>query len=709
MAAPGNAASRAAELRAQLAHHAHLYYVLDSPEIDDAAYDALYRELQELEEAYPDLITPDSPTRRVGSAPLEKFEQVRHLEPMLSLANARNEEELLAWDQRNRRLLEAGELGETPVRYVVEPKIDGLAISLTYRDGLFVTGATRGNGEIGEDVTANLRTIGSLPLRLHGGDPPAVVEVRGEVYLPLAAFARLNEERAAAGLSVFVNPRNSAAGSIRQLDPRLAAERPLDLWCYAIGYSEGLDLPDHHSALEWLRAQGFKVNPQITVVGSIEEVTAACRAWEERRGELDYDIDGAVVKVDSYALQAALGSVAHDPRWAIAFKFAPTTVITRLHSIEVNVGRTGVLTPFAVLEPVFVGGVTVERATLHNEDDIRRKDIRPGDDVVLQRAGDVIPQVVGPVLEGSVEEDGRREERSARHAALPAWAMPETCPACGSHVVRETGEVAVRCPNRSCPAQLVESIKHFVSKGAMDIDGVGERLVEDLYAEDLVRDVADLYALTRDDLVGLEGFALDRKTGEARRADRVLASLVGSKGRPFARVLFALGIRHVGAVTAQALVEGFPGIDALMGAGVEELAAVPGVGPVVAEAVAQHLADEHNRGTIEKLRAAGVRLLEERPARAEGPLSGRTFVLTGKLPALTRGEAQALIEAQGGRVSGSVSRATDFVVVGEDAGSKLEKARTLGVQTLDEGALRELLAAGETAPAGPAEDQLPLG
>jgi DNA ligase (NAD+) len=709
VAAPGNAASRAAELRAQLAHHAHLYYVLDSPEIDDAAYDALYRELQELEEAHPDLITPDSPTRRVGSAPLEKFEQVRHLEPMLSLANARNEEELLAWDQRNRRLLEAGELGETPVRYVVEPKIDGLAISLTYRDGLFVTGATRGNGEIGEDVTANLRTIGSLPLRLHGGDPPGVVEVRGEVYLPLAAFARLNEERAAAGLSAFVNPRNSAAGSIRQLDPRLAAERPLDLWCYAIGYSEGLDLPDHHSALEWLRAQGFKVNPQITVVGSIEEVTAACRAWEERRGELDYDIDGAVVKVDSYALQAALGSVAHDPRWAIAFKFAPTTVITRLHSIEVNVGRTGVLTPFAVLEPVFVGGVTVERATLHNEDDIRRKDIRPGDDVVLQRAGDVIPQVVGPVLEGSVEEAGRREERSARHAALPAWAMPETCPACGSHVVRETGEVAVRCPNRSCPAQLVESIKHFVSKGAMDIDGVGERLVEDLYAEDLVRDVADLYALTRDDLVGLEGFALDRKTGEAKRADRVLASLVESKGRPFARVLFALGIRHVGAVTAQALVEGFPGIDALMGAGVDELAAVPGVGPVVAEAVAQHLADEHNRGTIEKLRAAGVRLLEERPARAEGPLSGCTFVLTGKLPALTRGEAQALIEAQGGRVSGSVSRATDFVVVGEDAGSKLEKARTLGVQTLDEGALRELLAAGETELAGPAEDQLPLG
>ena len=691
------AAARAAELRERLSHYAHLYYVLDQPAVDDAVYDALFEELRQLEERFPGLRTPDSPTQRVGGQVLERFAQVRHLEPMLSLANARNEDELLAWDQRNRRLLEASGLDETQMRYVVEPKIDGLAISLTYRDGLFATGATRGNGEVGEDVTANLRTIGSLPLRLRGGDPPAVVEVRGEVYLPLAAFARLNEERAAAGQSVFVNPRNSAAGSIRQLDPRLAASRPLDLWCYAIGYSEGLDLPDHHSALDWLREQGFKVNPRISVAGSSEEVTAACRDWEQRRGELDYDIDGAVVKVDSFALQTALGSVAHDPRWAIAFKFAPTTVVTRLQSIEVNVGRTGVLTPFAVLEPVFVGGVTVERATLHNEDDIRRKDIRPGDDVILQRAGDVIPQVVGPALDGPVDEDGRRVERSARHAALPEWTMPETCPACGSLVVRETGEVAVRCPNRSCPAQLVESIKHFVSKGAMDIDGVGERLVEDLFAEDLVRDVADLYGLTREDLVGLEGFALDRRTGEARRADRVLASLEDSRSRPFARVLFALGIRHVGSVTAQALVEGFPGIDELMGAATDDLAAVPGVGPVVAEAVAQHLADEHNRATIEKLRAAGLRLFEERPARAEGPLSGRTFVLTGKLPTLTRGEAQGLIEAQGGRVNRSVSRATDYVVVGEDAGSKLDRARSLGVPTLDEASFRALLAAGESS------------
>ena len=415
--------------------------------------------------------------------------------------------------------------------------------------------------------------------------------------------------------------------------------------------------------------------------------------------ELDYDIDGAVVKVDAFDLQAALGSVAHDPRWAIAFKFAPTTAITRLLSIEVNVGRTGVLTPFAVLEPVFVGGVTVERATLHNEDDIRRKDIRPGDDVILQRAGDVIPQVVGPALDGGVEDEGRRAERSARHAALPPWSMPEACPACGSRVVRETGEVAVRCPNRSCPAQLVESIKHFVSKGAMDIDGVGERLVEDLYAEDLVRDVADLYRLTRDDLVGLEGFALDRKTGEARRADRVLASIEESKGRPFARVLFALGIRHVGAVTAQALANGFPEIDALIAAGPDELAALPGVGPIVAEAVVQHLADEHNRATIARLRDAGLRLVEEHPGRAEGTLAGRTLVLTGRLPTLTRGEAQGLIEAQGGRVSGSVSKSTGYVVAGEDAGSKLDRARALGVPVLDEAAFRVLLATGPPAAA----------
>jgi DNA ligase (NAD+) len=704
------AASRAADLRATINRHAYLYYVLDRPEIDDAAYDALYRELQTLEGEYPELRTADSPTQRVGAAPLEGFTQVRHLEPLLSLANARDEEELLAWDQRNRRLLEARGLEDAPLRYVVEPKIDGLAISLTYRGGVFAVGATRGNGEVGEDVTANLRTIGSLPLRLRLADPPPVVEVRGEVYLPLAAFRRLNEQRVAEGLPAFVNPRNSAAGSIRQLDPRIAAERPLDVWCYAVGYSEGLDLADHHSALDWLRAAGFKVNPDIVLVDGVEQAAAACRSWEERRGELDYDIDGAVVKVDDYALQRALGSVAHDPRWAIAFKFAPTTVTTRLHSIEVNVGRTGVLTPFAVLEPVFVGGVTVERATLHNEDDIRRKDIRPGDDVILQRAGDVIPQIVGPVITGEAD-DGGRLPRAERHAALAEWVMPATCPACGAETVRETGEVAVRCPNRSCPAQLVESIKHFVSKGAMDIEGIGEETVELLHEQGLIENVAGLYDLERDHFVRLEDGkvvalplfgAKTRKDEdgtlaivEAKRADKVLAAIEESKQRPFARVLFALGIRHVGSVTAQALVERYPGIDALLAAGAADLAEVPGVGPVVAEAVEQYLGDAHNRETIEKLRAAGVRLIEETPVREAGPLTGSSFVLTGKLPTITRGQAQELIEAAGGRVSGSVSRAIDYVVAGEDAGAKLAKATALGIAVIDESTLLQLVAGGE--------------
>lgn len=712
-----DAAARAATLRETINHHAYLYYVLDRPEIDDAQYDELFRELQALEDGHPELRTPDSPTQRVGAPPLDGFTQYRHLEPLLSLANARNDEELLAWDQRNRRLLEARGLGDTRFRYVVEPKIDGLAISLTYREGVFAVGATRGNGEVGEDVTANLRTIGSLPLRLRLADPPPVVEVRGEVYLRLAAFRRLNEARQEAGLSAFINPRNAAAGSIRQLDPAVAASRPLDVWCYAVGYSEGLELQDHHGALEWLRAAGFKVNPDIVTADGIEQAAAACRRWEERRGELDYDIDGAVVKVDEFAVQRELGSVAHDPRWAIAFKFAPTTAVTRLHSIEVNVGRTGVLTPFAVLEPVFVGGVTVERATLHNEDDIRRKDIRPGDDVILQRAGDVIPQVVGPVTSGETDAgEGRRVSREARHQALPEYVMPAACPACGSETVRETGEVAVRCPNRSCPAQLVESIKHFVSKGAMDIEGIGEETVALLHGQGLIRNVADLYALRREhfvrvesgDVVALPGFggkarkdeAGELQLVEAKRADKTLAAIAASRERPFVRVLYALGIRHVGAVTAQALVERYPSVDALLAAGAEDLAEVPGVGPVVAEAVEQFLGDEHNRETIEKLRAAGVRLVEDAPARPQGPLVGRTFVLTGKLPTLSRGQAQELIEAAGGRVGGSVGKATDYVVAGEDPGSKLAKAEALGVTVVDEAGLRELLGGAGEDPGG---------
>jgi len=707
----GDAARRAAELRALVAHHGHLYYVLDQPEISDAEYDALFRELRALEDEYPELRTPDSPTQRVGGRPLEKFEQVRHLEPMLSLANARDEDELRAWDARNRRLLDGGGLEEEPFRYVVEPKIDGLAISLTYRDGVFSVGATRGNGTVGEDVTANLRTIHALPLRLRGESPPAVVEVRGEVYLPLAAFARLNEARSAEGLPTFANPRNAAAGSIRQLDPAVAASRPLSLFCYALGASEGLEVIDHRHALEWLRAQGFRVNPDIATAETIDEVAALCARWEERRADLDYDIDGTVVKVDSYALQRALGSVAHDPRWAIAFKFAPTTATTRLHAIAVNVGRTGVLTPFAILEPVTVGGVTVERATLHNEDDIRRKDVREGDDVIVQRAGDVIPQVVGPVTAGEVEDDGRRVSRATRHAALAEWRMPELCPACGSRVVRETGEVAVRCPNRSCPAQIVESIKHFVSKGAMDIDGLGEEAVAALHQAGLIANVADLYDLTLSGLVEVSLFSRkDRGPDGAeivvpgKLAENVLAAVAASKRQPFARVLFALGMRHVGSVTARALVDHFPTIDALQAATVDDLAAVPGIGAVVAEAVRQYLDDPHNRETVDKLRSRGLRFAEDVPQAPAGPLSGRTFVLTGRLERYSRGQAQAVIEALGGRVSAAVGKGTDYVVAGEAPGSKLDKARRLGVPTLDERAFVELL--GDTV--SDVESRLPL-
>ncbi len=700
------AAKRAAELRELVEHHAYLYYVLDQPEISDAEYDALFRELQALEERFPELRTPDSPTQRVGGEPLEKFAQVRHLEPMLSLANARDEEELRAWDARNRRLLEGAGLDDVPWRYVVEPKIDGLAISLTYRDGLFTVGATRGNGVVGEDVTANLRTIRALPLRLRGADPPPVVEVRGEVYLPLSAFARLNEQRAAEGLPTFANPRNAAAGSIRQLDPAVAASRPLSLFCYGVGAVEGLTLEDHHSALEWLRTQGFRVNPDIAVVDTIDEVAAACARWQERRPELDYDIDGAVVKVDSFALQRALGTVAHDPRWAIAFKFPPSTAVTRLHAIDVSVGRTGVLTPFAVLEPVAVGGVTVERATLHNEDDIRRKDIRPGDDVIVQRAGDVIPQVVGPVTAGEVEEAGRRVARAVRHAALPEWRMPPRCPACGSSVVRETGEVAVRCPNRSCPAQIIESIKHFVSKDAMDIEGLGDEAVAALHEAGLVRDVADLYDLDLSKLVDVPLFSRKAKgpNGEdivvpGKLAENVLAALEASKAQPFARVLYALGIRHVGAVTARALAEHFGSLDALQAASVDELAAVPGVGPVVAEAVRQYLDDDHNRRTLEDLRRHGLRFVEQARDRAAQPLAGRTFVLTGRLDTLTRSAAQERIEALGGRVGSAVSRSTDYVVAGADPGSKLARARALGITVLDEADFLALLdEAGSDAP-----------
>ena len=689
----GAIAARLEDLRTQVRHHEHRYYVLDSPEIADAEYDALFRELRAVEEAHPELVTPESPTQRVGGEPLAAFGEVRHLEPMLSLANAKDPGELAAWHTRVMKLVaEAGfDLGE--VRFSMEPKIDGLAVSLRYEAGRFVTGATRGNGIVGEDVTQNLRTIAALPLAMQPapelGVIPAVMEVRGEVYLPLAAFAHLNEQRIAADESTFANPRNSAAGSLRQLDPRVTASRPLSVWIYGVGYVGGDPFTSQSQVLAWLRDRGFRVNPDVCTATTLDELSETCKRWEERRADLDYDIDGVVIKLDDRRMQAALGSVGRDPRWAVAYKFAPTTAQTRLVRIGVNVGRTGTLNPFAVLEPVLVGGVTVGLATLHNEDDIRRKDLREGDMVIVQRAGDVIPQVVAPLTD-------------LRTGAEQEFRMPAECPSCGTPVVRSPGEVAVRCPNSKCPAKLVESFKHFVSRPAMDIDGVGEKLVQRLFELGLVRDPAELYGLRYEDLMPLEGF-------QDRAARNVLAAIKASTRRPFERVVFALGIPHVGGQVAGWLVECFRSMEVLRAATAEEMGQVEGIGPIIAETVAAWFADPRNLDLVDRLAVAGVRMEAGGAAagggsaapdaggagvarRHPGPLSGKTFVLTGTLATLTREEATTLIEAAGGRVTGSVSGKTDFVVAGEAAGSKLAKAEKLGVTVLDEDGLREIVA-----------------
>jgi len=681
-------AERIEALRALIRHHEYRYYVLDSPEISDAEYDELFRELQDLEAAHPELIRPDSPTQRVGGEPLAGFTQVRHGEAMLSLANAKNEEELRAWYARVVKL--AGEAGADPetLRFVLEPKIDGLAVSLRYEDGRLAVGATRGNGEIGEDVTVNLRTISTVPLAMLAGAAPypPVVEVRGEVYLPLAAFAQFNEQRVAAGEPTFANPRNAAAGSLRQLDPRVTASRPLSTWFYGVGYAEGREFSGHHEVLEWLRRAGFRVNPDVRVAATIEEIVAGCEEWHERRDRLDYDIDGVVVKLDDRRLQAALGAVGRDPRWAVAYKFAPTTAQTRLLKIHINVGRTGVLNPWAELEPVEVGGVTVEKATLHNEEDIRRKDLREGDLVIVQRAGDVIPQVVAPLTD-------------LRTGAEKPFAMPAECPSCRTPVLRVPGEVAVRCPNPECPAKRAEAIKHFVSRGAMDIDGVGDKLVERLLSLELIRDAADLYRLEAAQLADLE------RLGE-KSAANIIAAVGASRRRSLARVVFALGIPHVGGENAELLVRRFGSMQALREASVEEIADTPGIGPIIAESVWQYFRDPRNLDLLVRLEKAELTMTAPTGtgARARGtgdagggvpgggPLSGKTLVLTGALPTLSRQQATDLVVAAGGRVTGSVSAKTDYVVVGEDAGSKLTKARELGIALLDEEGLRTLLA-----------------
>ena len=666
-----SASARADELRRQLDYHNHRYYVLDDPEVSDADYDALLNELRDIEAEHPELRTPDSPTQRVGAEPLDKFEQVRHLQPMLSLANARNEEELAAWVLRSERYLarQGVEMGD--VRFVTEPKIDGLAISLVYEDGVLVRGATRGNGEIGEDVTTNLRTIGAIPLRIE--DAPPLLEVRGEVYMPLVAFAKLNEDRAAAGEPTYANPRNTAAGSIRQLDPQLTASRPLSIWCYSVGALEGLSFDTHSESLEWLRSHGFRVSRDVGVHDTVDEVVAACRAWEERRDRLDFEIDGVVVKVDDLDLQRQLGVVGREPRGAIAWKFAPTTATTVLNSVAWNVGRTGHMVPFAQLEPVQVSGVTVQQATLHNEEDLRRKDVRDGDEVIVMRAGDVIPQVVSPTAKAQ-KRKGRSEPPSP----------PERCPACDTPTIKPEEGVWTICPNRTgCPGQVFQAVKHFV--GAMDIEGLGEENARRFLDIGLIENMADIYGLTVERLAELDGF------GEVS-AGKLVAAIEDSKKQPFHLVLYALGIPGVGFVNARNLARHLRSMEGLLGASEEELTGVEGMGPIMAKTVHETLAEERTRELIERLRAYGLQMEDEGPAPpAEGPLVGKTVVLTGTMPNLTRPEATARIEAAGGKVTGSVSKKTDFLVAGADPGTKLTKAQELGTEVLDEDGLLGLL------------------
>jgi DNA ligase (NAD+) len=664
-------AERAAELREVIAYHSRRYHVDDDPEIGDDEYDALYYELRDLEAANPEIVTADSPTQRVGGEPVSRLEKVRHPQPMLSLANVRSADELRAWVARMRTHLAREGIEDPQFNFVCEPKIDGLAISLLYRDGVLERGATRGNGEIGEDVTHNLRTVETVPLRIEGGPP--LIEVRGEVYMSLPDFAALNERLAAAGQSTFMNPRNTAAGTIRQLDPALTARRPLSMLAYSVGVVEGLELASQWEALGWLREHGFNVNSEIVVLEDEDAVVEQCLEWQRRRGGLDFEIDGVVVKVSDFELQRRLGSVGRDPRWAVAWKFPPTTAKTKLIAVHWNVGKFGDLHPFAELEPVHVGGVTVKLATLHNEEDLARKDLRPGDDVIVLRAGDVIPQVVSPAPH-AVENPNRE----------PPPHPPEACPVCGTPTVKPEGSVFTNCPNTECAGRQWQLLRHFVSRGAMDIDGLGETLVGTLLEHGLIRNAADLYDLREEQLLELEGFA-------EISAGRLIAAIEASRERPFHSVLFAVGIEEVGEVTARNLATQFRSIDRLLAASTAEIEETPGVGPKMAAAIVEQLSRPGLRELIERLRAAGLDFEEDGPPPGEGPLAGLAFVITGTLPTLTREQASERITAAGGRVSSSVSKKTDYLLAGESAGSKLEKAQRLGVPLLDEAGLLSLL------------------
>lgn len=662
MTSKKEAAERAKQLRDEIDYHNYQYYLLDSPEISDAEFDAMMRELQEIEQEYPELATADSPTQRVGAPSSEAFAPIRHRSRMLSLDNVFDEDELRAFLARVHK-----QVGD--IAYVVELKIDGAGIALTYENGLFAYGATRGDGVTGEDVTSNLRTIRTLPLRLRSHEPPALLEVRGEVFMPKRSFLELNSRREEEGKPLFANPRNAAAGSLRQLDPAVTAQRNLDVLLYELGYMEGETPSEHHRSLELMEGWGFHVNDKRIVATSIEEIMEFCQGWIERREELPYEVDGAVVKVDDLELRERLGYTSKAPRWAVAYKFPAEEKTTRLLDITINVGRTGALTPTAVLEPVFVGGSTVARATLHNVDEIKRKGVLIGDVVLVHKAGDVIPEIIKPMVEKRTGEE--RE-----------WEMPDHCPVCGSTVFRPEGEAVTRCVNIDCPARLFESILHFASRGAMDIDGLGPAITSELMRKGFVRTVADIYFVTDEQLYALTNFK-DKSVANMRR------SIEASKQRPLSRLLFALGIRHVGSHVADVLAQRFGELDALAAVSEEELRETEEIGPIMAASIHAFFRESRNLELIEELRKAGVNMRESQ--RTGGPLEGLSIVVTGRLEGLSREQAERAIEERGGRAASSVSSRTDYVVAGEDPGGKYERARELGVKIINENEFRELL------------------
>jgi DNA ligase (NAD+) len=664
------------ELRAQLNHHNYRYYVLDSPEISDAEYDRLMEELRRLETDHPQFLTPDSPTQRVGAAPVEAFGVVAHPRPLLSLGNVFSQEELVAWYTRTVKLL-----GGEQFSFVAEHKIDGLAVALTYVNRQLVTGATRGDGLRGENITQNLRTIRSIPLSVSKEAPPRF-EVRGEVFLPRDGFHKLNREREEAGLSLFANPRNAAAGSVRQLDPRITAQRPLDIYIYMLGYAEGKPTPPTHwETMTYLGSLGFKVNPHNRLLSGIREVEDYYQSWVEKKGSLPYEADGIVVKVDLLELQERLGDVGREPRWAIAYKFPAVQGTTRLKEIGISVGRTGTLNPYAILEPVSVGGVTIKQAALHNEDDMRRKDIREGDTVIIQRAGEVIPEVVGPVLS---KRSGKEKEFSLREKVFDKDRGRPACPVCGGEIVKPEGEVMYYCSNAACPAQAEQRLEHFASRGAMDIRGIGESQSAMLLREGLVRDVADLYSLSQEQLEKRE------RMGE-KSAANLIKAIEDSKKRPLSRLIFALGIRHVGAEMAEILAREFGSLDGLAKASRERLTSVATVGLKIADSIITFFGQEENKNIIQRLKAAGVNPGEETAEPEELPLAGQEFVITGRLEHFSRPEAEVRIKALGGTAKSDVTRKTTYLVVGAEPGSKLAHAQKLGIRQITEGELLGML------------------